>query len=219
MSEITIIGDVHHKYNKLKNIIQENEYYVQVGDMGFDYRGLRNINSNTSKFFPGNHDNFDTLLENPPPHYLGRYGIYELNGVEFFYIGGGYSIDEAFRRQDRIHTNRKTWWHQEQLTFAEMEDCKRLFLENRPKLVLTHSPCRSIISQITTPDLIKKFGFDDDFYCQTSLFLDHLFSLHQPLTWISGHMHKSYEIQKGNTLFKGLAELETCIVNNKGGIG
>lgn len=212
--KIVLIGDVHAKFDQYIRLAEHAEYSVQLGDMGFSYERLEELDPNKSKFIKGNHDNHNISSR----YELGRFGSYELNGVKFFFVSGGYSIDDGLRRQGRVLSGEKTWWHQEQLTFVEMEECKKLYLEEKPHILLSHSPCRFIINRYTDPRIIKNFGFDKDFSCQTSLFLDHLFSLHKPLCWVAGHIHCSYEERIDGCVFKGLSELETCLVTSEGNI-
>ena len=207
---ITILGDVHGKEKECLKVIEENEYVVQVGDLGFNYDYLKNVDTDKFRFIGGNHDNWDTLLcKAYTPGYLGRYGVHTMNGIKFFYISGGYSIDDGYRREHRARGGAASWWHQEELNFSEMEACKKLYLEEKPEILLTHSPCRYTISDMTNSRIVEKFGFDKDFYCQTSHFYDHLFMCHKPKLHIAGHMHKSYyNVNKGIACL-GLAELET----------
>lgn len=207
---IKIIGDCHGKFKQYKKIINESEYSVQLGDMGFNYSAIEDIDPDHHVWIHGNHDNMDTLMcKKYTPGYLGRYGVHTLNGIKFFFISGGYSIDDGYRRDDRARGGETTWWHQEELNFTEMESCKKLYLEEKPEILLTHSPCRYTINQMTNSSLIEKFGFDKSFYCQTSNFYDHLLKCHAPKLHCWGHMHRSYyDVYKGIT-FYGLAELET----------
>ena len=54
MNKITVIGDVHGKYDRYHKIIRQSEYYpytVQLGDFGFKYDTLKNyINSRMMLF-------------------------------------------------------------------------------------------------------------------------------------------------------------------------
>ena len=60
MSKIRIIGDVHQYYDSYFSLAEECEYSLQVGDMGFNYEPLKQLDSNNHKFIGGNHDNYDT---------------------------------------------------------------------------------------------------------------------------------------------------------------
>ena len=208
---ITVLGDVHGKERQCLEVIADNDYVFQLGDLGFNYSYLEDVDTfEKFKFIGGNHDNWDTLLcKKCVPGYLGRYGVYTMNGIRFFYISGGYSIDSGPRREHKIRGYGTTWWHQEELNFVEMEHCKKLYMEEKPEVLITHSPCRYTINKMTNTDFIERMGFSADFYCQTSSFYDHLLKCHAPKTHIAGHMHSSYQSIDKGILFYGLAELET----------
>jgi hypothetical protein len=102
---LTVIGDVHQKYGGYVVKTEKAEHSLQLGDMGFDYRYLTQyIDPERHKFFGGNHENYDTLLNDPPKHCIGDYGMYTHGGTPFFYIRGGYSIDLHYRILGQ------SWW-------------------------------------------------------------------------------------------------------------
>ena len=206
---ITILGDVHGKERQCLKVIEDNEYVMQIGDLGFNYGYQDDVDTEKFKFIGGNHDNWDTLMcKKEVPGYLGRYGAYTMNGIKFFYISGGYSIDDGYRREHRARGGGTSWWHNEELSFTEMEACKKLYLKEKPEILLTHSPCRTTISQMTNSKLIEQLGFDSDFWCQTSSFYDNLLVAHAPKIHVAGHMHRSYYEVRDGVTFYGLGELE-----------
>ena len=208
---ITVIGDVHGKYSQYKKITKENEFTVQVGDFGFsEWERLSyddDICEYKHKIIGGSHDNYDLCVGNS--HYLGDYGFYELNNVKFFFIRGGISIDKTYRDVEKINGGPKTWWSQEQLTFREMDECRKLYKKEKPNFVITYSCPTRLVKRLTKPDLLVKYGFDAFFEDATSSFLDVLFDIHQPVLWIHGHMHISKNTKIGDTNFVSLSELET----------
>jgi hypothetical protein len=207
---LTIIGDCHGKFDQYKSIIKESEYSIQLGDMGFDYSAIEDIDTDHHVWIAGNHDNWSRLTSKLyTPGYLGRYGVHTMNGIKFFFISGGYSIDDGYRREHRARGGAASWWHQEELNFTEMEACKKLYLEEKPEILLTHSPCRYTISDMTNSRIVEKFGFDKDFYCQTSHFYDHLFTCHKPKLHVFAHMHQHYEAIHHGILNICLPELAT----------
>jgi len=61
INSITILADVHGKYRRMHEIIREkdrHEYIVQIGDLGFDFSTLDNVDPNKFKVVCGNHDNY-----------------------------------------------------------------------------------------------------------------------------------------------------------------
>jgi len=128
----------------------------QVGDFGFGWRTRQGKGgifldefSHTVGIFaqragipcywlPGNHDNYDLIEEKivQPHHasklipngyehepmvvYCPRPTALEFGGVKFLIQGGAISVDKMYR------TPGKSWWHQEEITWAEIDECKRL---------------------------------------------------------------------------------------------
>jgi len=45
MTKITFIGDVHGRIPEYLDLIKDCEYSIQLGDMGFDYSLLKNIDA------------------------------------------------------------------------------------------------------------------------------------------------------------------------------
>jgi predicted phosphodiesterase len=153
---IRIIGDVHGKYNEYEKIAQGSEYSVCLGDFGFASTWNRLhyswLSGHKHKVIGGNHE--DYRLAPMSSHYLGDFGEYTLNGIKFFFIRGGISIDRVQRRNEQlasVHPNEpldkfQTWWSQEELNFSQMLDCMRAYDKSRPDIVLSHVPCASVRS-------------------------------------------------------------------------
>lgn len=196
-NKLTIIGDVHGKYDSYYKIVREkdrNPYTVQIGDFGFKYDTIKNLDPNHHKIIGGNHDNYDII--NNYPHYLGDYGVSTINGVEFFYYRGAYSIDRQYR------TIGIDWWEQEQVKIEKFMEARELYRKTKPDFVITHDCPESIVPYY--------IGFDAVPYQNlTSWGLNELFNIHQPKIWIHGHYHQSKTTEYGNTKFICLNELET----------
>lgn len=205
----TVIGDVHGLYSKYEEITKNKEYTVQLGDFGFTREwnklAYSNIDPLKHVIIPGNHDCYDTCFN--VNHCLDSYGDYELNGTKFYYVRGGYSIDGGVRRLER-KTSGKTWWHQEQLTYLQMKYCEIDYQASKPDLMITHTPPHFIIEKIGSPRIMTAFGYDTNFMCRTSEFLQCLFDLHKPKMWTFAHMHQSFAEEIDGCLFIGLGELE-----------
>jgi predicted phosphodiesterase len=194
---ITILGDVHGKYRRLHEIIREKdryEYIIQIGDLGFDYGTLDNVDPDKFKVVGGNHDNMDKIIH--IPHYLGDYGYTSVNSVNFFYYRGAYSIDRQYR------TVGVDWWEKEQLTIEDFIKARELYREIKPKIVITHDCPQSIASQMLLPH-------QRIYENMTGWALNELLNIHQPDLWLFGHWHDSRTIRYGNTKFVCLDELET----------
>lgn len=216
---IRIVGDVHGKYEQYKAIVSHSEYSVQLGDFGFqrewNYLHYSSLSSDNHKVIAGNHDDYNIAPNTN--HYLGDYGEYTLNGVKFFFVRGGISIDRVHRIVQSSIDGVKTYWSQEELNLVEMMDCLRVYQETKPDIVLTHVPC-STFSKVMSPDdsILQRFRFHEGFKENHQLLGDEMLKLHEPKLWISGHFHQSYCWKKGRTTFIGLDELEYVDLNSEG---
>lgn len=197
---ITLIGDIHGKYRRLHEIIREKDrypYIVQLGDFGFDFSTLDNVSSDNFKIVGGNHDNYDKIIN--IPHYLGDFGYTSLNGINFFYYRGAYSIDRQYR------TVGIDWWENEQLSIDQFMKARELYREVKPDIVLTHD-CPEEIVPYLLPSGSKIYQN------MTSWALNELFNIHQPKIWRFGHFHKSWKMTVGTTDFRCLNELEIEVI-------
>jgi len=203
-NSITILADVHGKYKRMHKIIREkdrHEYIVQIGDLGFDYSTLDNVDSNKFKIVGGNHENYDKIIH--IPHYLGDYGYETLNGISFYFYRGAYSIDRQYR------TIGIDYWSNEENNIETFMQARELYRGVKPDIVLTHDAPESIVYQMLSPNQRMYQNI-------TNWALQELFSIHQPKLWIFGHHHQSKTIMYGDTKFICLAELETyCLVKDQ----
>ena len=148
---LTVIGDIHGKFDGYLKIAQNCEASLCVGDFGFEsswnklhYSGL---SSDNHKVIAGNHDPYDFAPKSP--FYIGDYGLATLGGVSLFYIRGGISIDRTYREVDRLNGGPRTYWTQEELSFAQMLDCMDLYRSCKPDIVISHVPPSRFIPELT----------------------------------------------------------------------
>jgi hypothetical protein len=194
---ITLIGDVHGKYEKYHRILsrkEENSYTLQIGDFGFKYETLKNVDSTKHLIIPGNHDNYDVCYNYS--HFLGDYGYTSLNRVEFFYYRGAYSIDKQYR------TIGIDWWENEQVNIENFMKARELYSNIKPDIMISHD----------CPDFLASMYIGPNgrmFENLTTWALGELYKIHQPKLWIHGHWHFSKTTIYENTKFICLAELET----------
>ena len=201
---ITIIGDVHGKYKRYHEIIRETQrhpYTLQIGDFGFDYETLRNVDHTKHIILPGNHDNYDICYNYP--HFLSSYGhMVNFNGIDFFYYRGAYSIDRQYR------TVGLDWWQNEEVKIDEFINARALYFSIKPDIMITHD----------CPDFLAAMyvGVNGRIYENiTSWALGELYRIHQPKLWIHGHWHFSRTTIYGNTKFVCVGELETYRLTNQ----
>ena len=194
---ITLIGDVHGKYEHYHKIVRQTErhpYTLQIGDFGFKYDTLKNVDSTRHLILPGNHDHYDTCYNHP--HFLGDYGYTSLNRIDFFYYRGAYSIDRQYR------TIGIDWWENEQVNIDQFMKARELYRNIKPEVMITHDCPQDIALQMLEPGQRVYENI-------TSWALQELYNIHQPKLWFYGHWHRSVKIQHGNTQFVCLNELET----------
>ena len=195
---ITLIGDVHGKYDRYHKIIRQTEYHpytLQVGDFGFKYDTLNNVDHTKHIILGGNHDNYD-ICHNYP-HFLSDYGyMVDFNGIDFFYYRGAYSIDRIYR------TIGIDWWEKEQVGIEGFMKARELYRDIKPDIMITHDCPTDIASQMLKPD---QRMFENN----TTWALQELLNIHQPKLWFFGHWHFSRTIKYGQTKFICLNELET----------
>ena len=197
---ITILGDVHGKYCRMHEIIRKknkHEYIVQIGDFGFDFSTLDNVDSNKFKIIGGNHDNYNKIIH--IPHYLGDYGYETLNEISFYFYRGAYSIDRQYR------TIGIDWWENEQVDITSFMKARELYGDIKPDIVITHD-CPESVSLCLLPPYARLYQNI------TGWALDELFNIHQPKIWRFGHHHKSWRMNIRGTDFRCLNELETEVL-------
>jgi hypothetical protein len=195
---ITVIGDVHGHYARYHKIVRQKDRHphtVQIGDFGFEYETLKNVDANNHKVIGGNHDNYNKIIDTP--HYLGDFGNVSLNNVDFFFLRGAFSIDQEYRVVGR------SWWPEEELSNDSFNEAMKLYVETKPKIVLTHTCPISIVPQLLPPG-------SHLFHSKTEMFLESMLNAHQPELWIFGHFHVSRTINQtlNGTQFVCLDELE-----------
>ena len=195
-----IIGDIHGHVDGYLDLIKKANYSVQIGDFGFNYNCLNGIDCLRHKFFSGNHDNYDKLI-NSPPHYLGKYGYYTGMDSPFFWISGAWSIDFAWRQQYNNTHAHKIWWAEEELSQQELTNAIKFYEIILPDLVLSHTCPQSIQKHVSNDNVLKEFGFSHDIKTKTSIALDVMFDIHQPKVWIFGHFHQFKDFTINGTQF------------------
>jgi hypothetical protein len=192
-----IVGDLHGKYNDYLALLTRfsEESSVQIGDFGFGFRPVPTLPKN-AHFFRGNHDSPDAARSNS--HYLGDYGIREIDGVKFFFLGGAWSIDYKWR------TEGISWWRDEELSCSELTDAVALYEKEKPDIVLSHDGPHQATDLILARLTLHK---ERPINTRTGSALTHMFRIHQPKTWIFGHWHVNWNENILGTEFRCLGEL------------
>jgi len=192
-----VIGDVHGKVNKYKEIIDQTEQSIQLGDFGFhgshDWHKL-NVDGSKHKILFGNHDCYPYINEE---YSLGDHSCLYLENTKIFTVRGALSIDK-YRR-----THGVDWFSNEELSYAEANRAIEDFVKFKPNIVLSHD-CPSSVAQ-------RLFGYTD--HSTTSRNLQYMLDEFPPDLWIFGHYHRSIVETKFKTKFICLSELETIDIS------
>jgi hypothetical protein len=191
---IKIIGDVHGKYQNYLNIVKNHEYTIQLGDYGFKYESLKDVDHTKHLIIGGNHDNYDICYNYP--HFLSDYGYtVNFNGIDFFYYRGAYSVDRQHR------TIGIDWWQNEQVTIESFIEARELYRSIKPDIFLSHDCPDFMVRDYIGP-------YARVYENITNWALGELYKIHQPKLWIHAHYHQSKTTVYENTKFICLDELE-----------
>lgn len=208
---LSVIGDVHGKSNDYLALARKLEgagnKTVQLGDMGFNYAHMGNLDWQKHRFFKGNHDN-----QNAANAYdLGRYGYFDEwdDCPPFFWVSGGFSVDKQHR------TSGIDWWPEEELTLEEGRKALALYKEIQPEVLITHEPPYLWGREIGNPSVLRWFGFDPDaFFTNTAALIQEMIAWKAPKILVCGHFHIDRIDKTPDTTYICLAEL-SCININK----
>jgi calcineurin-like phosphoesterase family protein len=204
--KIRFIGDVHGKWSKYRKLIKGVKRSLQVGDFGIGF-----CNPMTEKpysnppydhmargehyFIRGNHDNPNTCKRHP---FWIKDGGSAFGRNDIFCVGGALSIDKDRR------TEGYDWWHDEELSYAQLCSLMDVYEIVKPKIVVSHECPESVITKICHTQ--GKFKYDIP--SVTRRCFDNFLEIHKPDLWIHGHWHLSaWTIYKG-VQFISLNELE-----------
>ena len=198
---IRIIGDVHGKYRRYKNLIRDVATSIQVGDMGVGFRRFPDgpycenppfaaMARGNHRFIRGNHDN---------PNVCRNHKFWITDGTvegEWFFCGGAKSIDQHHRRRGF------DWWEDEELNYDQLQKLVDLYIESKPRVVITHECPDQIV-----PILLKGGHHYNDGSITRQAFRI-MWDSWKPELWIHGHWHVSTDEVIQGTRFRCLAELE-----------
>lgn len=198
---ITLIGDAHGHMHELQGIQRHisKGRSIQLGDVGFGFREIPEFGSQ-HKFIRGNHD--DPAKAAAHPQYLGDFGY--LPEDDLFYVSGAFSIDWVMRTEGR------SWWREEELSPARLQEAIDLYKQVKPGRVISHE-CPSKANEALLKDLLGAYFYEKGALkkSRTCQALQRMFEIHEPGIWIFGHYHITKQFKIGRTTFQCLAELAT----------
>jgi hypothetical protein len=132
--------------------------------------------------------------------YLGDYGWFThiVYGqlLKFFFLAGAWSIDAA-KRTDGVD-----WWHDEELSMADLSKAQEIYEDVKPDVVISHE-CPQVAGQYMIDGVIGRLGTPRTYNkSRTSTFLQALWEFHQPKKWYFGHHHMNKAFKIGETSFR-----------------
>jgi predicted phosphodiesterase len=198
MSKLTIIGDIHGKLEQYKQIIDNCEESICVGDFGFKKEwDWHQTNAWMFGHKPhwiniGNHDWLDVLNECHLEYgHTGNFNYF--TDYDIFTVRGADSIDKHLR------TEGVDWFANEELNYLEQLEAFDFYCKVKPNIVVSHDCPQSVMQSL--------FGYPEK--SQTRNMLQAMFNEHKPDLWVFGHHHQSKDVNVLGTRFVCLNELET----------
>lgn len=201
------IGDVHGNFRQYERLIRDVDQSIQIGDMGIGfctmkpdgvalcpappYEAMKRKGSH--RFIRGNHDN---------PSECRKQGLCIADGYSegnMFFCGGALSANRAKR------TEGLNWWPEEELSLSELAEIRKKYLDERPKVMVTHDCPHSVAELLLRHHKIDKTVAPS----RTRQAFQGMWDLHKPDIWIFGHWHLSMDKLISGTRFICLNELET----------
>lgn len=212
---------------KIQSELTKQDYVIICGDIGsiwddsktdLYWRDWHNQKNYTTLFIDGNHENFDLLNQYPVTQWNGgkvrqiadsvyhlmRGQVFTIDGMKFFTMGGGTSID----RNSRIEG--KTWWPEEEASTAELEEAKKNLDSHNWEVdyILTHTTSTRIMyDQIMWLKENSELNF----------FLDDVQDKVNYKWWFFGHFHDDvvYDQVRCTLLYDTVRGLDNKIYTNE----
>lgn len=173
------IGDIHGNKNAYLKAIGSAEKSVQVGDYGagFVNFGFDDEFQSNHRFIRGNHDS--------PEICRMKSGWIPDGTVEgdMMFVGGAKSIDRAHRIEG------VSWWPDEELSYAEFQNIFDIYLENKPRVMVTHE-CPEVIADVLV-NANRMTKFNDPSITRQAF--SNMWENHKPEIWVFGHWHVSFD--------------------------
>lgn len=223
-----VTGDTHGKTDwgkifdaKREGKVGKDEHLIIAGDFGGIWYGTGRDNELLDRyaklpfnilFIDGNHENFDALNAYPITVWNGgkvhkirenvihlmRGQVFTIDSKTIFTMGGGQSIDKAWRLNYEKEKNNslkrgkrpiKIWWEQEMPTTEEIE-------EARANLAKAHYTVDYIITHTNSNLFMKNYlGFEKENNVLTH-FLDEVFQRVTYEWWHCGHFHMDQDYKE-----------------------
>lgn len=208
MTTISFIDDVHGRYGEYLSLVRDCEYSLQLGDFGFHYEKVEEVDTQRHRFIPGNHDHYEQIARRKLDGWSfpveNDYGILNLAGTDIMYVRGGYSIDKMRR------TPGFDWFPDEEISTPDLQSMIKELSKQTAKVVASHE-CPAFAAEelfYANPALLMMFGKYHP--SRTAQALEALFEkmTDKPELWIFGHHHVPFDQNIQGTRFVCLPVLE-----------
>ena len=189
---VRIIGDIHGEFATY-NLMRGFGPSIQIGDFGAGFSPYEELpkTSEHHRMIRGNHDN-PAVIKNlpgyiPDGHHEG----------DWFFVGGAWSIDWAYR------TEGVSWWPDEELSVGELYDIYDKYVMAKPRVMITHDGPSSVTNEMIISKGLSISG--KQIPTRTGQALDAMFQAHKPEYWFFGHYHVNVEENIMGTYFRCVA--------------
>jgi predicted phosphodiesterase len=200
-----LMGDVHGKWQEMQQICKYKKGTgILIGDIGVGFPRMPKLTLPDNVFMiAGNHDSPEVIRAHP--NYLGNYGSREIDGHRTFFMGGAWSIDQAWR------TEGQTWWRDEELSMPELYAAHDEYVDYKPEIMISHDGPSQATTYLLNELLIASGSsqVQSPISTRTGQALSAMFDSYQPKIWIFGHWHLNWRKEINGTLFICLNELQT----------
>jgi len=158
---VTVIGDVHGHIKEYKEITDQCNISICVGDFGFEKEWdwhEQHVQGYNHFINMGNHD----YLPYVDDHYvsLGNWNYFDK--FDIFTVRGADSIDKVHRREG------VDWFANEELNYAEGLEAFDAYIKYKPKIVISHDCPQSVMVTLfgypeksQTRQLIEHFNYNN----------------------------------------------------------
>lgn len=208
-----VVGDIHGSVNAYFDLVAINDDSthsgsIQIGDFGLGFVQSKQWHSKVdktnlelnSRFIRGNHDK---------PAECRKMKSWIPDGVVedgIMFIGGAWSIDNPnappgwYRRTKNVN-----WWAGEECSDAQFEQFMKTYLENKPRVLITHD-CPDFVAR----EIFWKNGIiqGEQYYHRTGEWLGKMAREYEPDFVFFGHWHHSIAQKIGKTIYVCLDELD-----------
>lgn len=190
---LRILGDIHGHYEWYLKLIEADpkpDHTIQIGDLGFEYSFLDNVDAERHRVLGGNHDNYD-IVDNYP-HFLGDFGVHTVPDYgDVFFVRGAFSVDHKRRAS---YGPKKSWWEEEELTVQQGNEALELYKEVKPDVLISHGCPFNVVPHVTDPIVLHNLGYGTSVIkTKTSMLLQSMAMVHRPKVHFFGHFHVDFD--------------------------